>query len=166
MKPKLSKSQRKALIFAHDLMSGRIDTNYLPYVRGSAVRLTNGTTWRYQRHWIEPDHDPRRWFLSEDIFMSLVMLGYMETRSIPPDQIWIYRITRDGCNAIGRTYPLYPASVMTLVRDRLVARRNQELQERETLMRRRASTYGRRGDMRARMQGHSRSPFNYQTRRR
>lgn len=44
MKPKLSKPQRKALVFAHDLMRGHIDTSYLPYVRGAAMTFSNGST--------------------------------------------------------------------------------------------------------------------------
>lgn len=94
------------------------------------------------------------------------MLGYMETRSIPPEDLWIYRITRDGCNAIGRVYPLYPPHVMTQIRERLAARRDRELMERETLARRRSGTYGRQGDRRARRHTHAPNPFNHQSRRR
>lgn len=166
MKPNISKPQRKALLFAHDLMRGSIDVGRLPYVRGTTLKLTDGTTWRYYRHWIEPDCDPYRPFLSEDVFMSLVMMGYMETRTLPPDSIWVYRITRDGCDAVGRNYPLYSPHVMEQIRDRLLARRMRDLRNREQLFRRRGLFDGRRGDPRARGSSRHSIPFNYRARRR
>ncbi|MDX2161742.1 MAG: hypothetical protein SF162_10485 [bacterium] len=165
MKPTLSKAQRKALCFAHDLMRGSIDARYLPYVRGTTTLIADGRTWRYHRHWIEADQDPTRPYLNEDICTALVMMGYMETRPLTPDAIWMYRITRDGCDAIGRVYPFYTVQVMETIRSRLMAQREQHRQSHAAMLRRRGDgrgngNLGRRGSDRS---GHY---FNYRSRRR
>ena len=167
MKPKLTKSQRKALIFAHDLMHNCVESAYLPYVRGTTYRTGDGMTWQNHRHWIEPDQDGSRPFLNEDVFSSLEMVGYMELRAVQqPQALWIYRITREGCDAIGRDYPLYPAHVMDRIRSRLHARRNLELQQREYLHKQRGGLYGRSGRRRGvRADGYL-MPFNHKARKR
>ncbi len=88
----MTKSQRKALRFALKLMRGDYRNEMLPYVSG---------------YWIQPDRDPERPYLDETTFTDLEMLGYVECRAFISRQIvWMYRISRAGCDAIGREYPL------------------------------------------------------------
>jgi len=165
MKPRLSKPQRKALNFAHDLMSGYADAGFLPYVRGTTYRAPDGITWRNHRHWIEPDKDVSRPFLNEDIFSILEMDGYMEMRAVQPDSIWIYRISRDGCEAIGRDYPLYPQHVMDRIRARLRARREQHFEQHRSLLRQRGGLYNRGGGRNAHRSDGYLMPFNHKARK-
>lgn len=113
------------------------DSDYLAYVRGKALYTPDGRVHLYNRHWIEPDRADDRPYLSEDVFVALEMLGYMETLAVTRQPIWLYRITRDGCDALGVEYPLYSDESKAQYGDRLVARRARELEER-------AGLYGRR----------------------
>ncbi len=166
MKPNLSKTQRKALIFAHDLMRGRIEgSSFLPYVRGTTLPLSDGRVWHLRRHWIEPDRDPLRPYLSEDIFSTLVMGGCMEERLATPDHVWVYRITRDGCDAIGRVYPPTAESAEN-ISDRMIRRRLIELNERAELSRRRGNAFIQRTANNSDGKSAKQSAFNYQARKR
>lgn len=153
-------------MFAHDLMRGCVETEYLPFIRGTTYRTPDGMTWQQHRFWIEPDKDPTRPFLNEDVLSALEMHGYMEMRAVAPDSIWIYRVTREGCDAIGRDYPLYPSHVMDRIRARLHSRRNLELEQRRSLMRQRGGLYGRGGKRRRNRRDGYLPPFNYQARKR
>lgn len=88
----MKKVHKKALRFAYRLMRGDYRGHYLPYASG---------------HWIEPDRAPDRPYLSEDVFVELLMQDYFECIPIlRPDTIYIYRITRAGCEVMGWDYPL------------------------------------------------------------
>ena len=88
----MTRSQRKTLRFALKLMRGDYRNEMLPYVSG---------------YWIEPDRDPERSYLDEATFTELMMMGFLECRVFLNRQMrWMYRITREGCEAIGLDYPL------------------------------------------------------------
>jgi hypothetical protein len=89
----MTKSQKKALRFAYRLMCGDYTGQFLIYTAG---------------YWIEPDHDPTRPYLDENVFMELVMRGYMECQTFERDRtVYLYRITPEGCAAMGWTYPFH-----------------------------------------------------------
>jgi hypothetical protein len=92
----MKKAHKKALKFAYHLMSGEFAGRYLPYVVG---------------HWIEPDRAPNRSYLNEEIFVELLMRDYFESIStLRSDKVYLYRITRAGCEAMGWDYPLAKAT--------------------------------------------------------
>jgi hypothetical protein len=164
LKPKIDKAQRKALRFAYDLMRGCIGgSEYLSYVRGKALRTPDGRTHFYHRYWIEPDRAEDRPYLSEDVLAALEMLGYMETIRVTRQPIWLYRITRDGCDALGVDYPLYSEAFKAKAGDRFISRRARELQEREGLYRRHRGYEAHKLSMPKRW---GQQPFNYRARKR
>jgi hypothetical protein len=108
MKPRLSKAQRKALRFSYKLLCGDYDNQYLPYVYGSLRYDADGKPVQ-RKEWIEPDRtNGSRSYLNEDTFSVLEMRGYMEAQQFMPDGVWLYRLTRDGCMAMGWEWPLHP----------------------------------------------------------
>lgn len=95
-------SHKKALYFSLQVLRG--EHRSLSYVQSTVPHdVRKHATER--RQWVEPDHDPGRPYLNEAVFTDLVMKGYMETRTIIPGDVWIYRITPEGCEAIGESYP-------------------------------------------------------------
>ncbi len=117
-------------------------SEYLPFVRGNTLRTPDGGIHFYNRHWIEPDRAHDRVYLSEDVLVSLEMHGYMEARPVFHEQVWLYRITRDGCDALGVEYPLYSPEVKAHYTNRFLARRARELQECNGLYRKRDQLSG------------------------
>jgi hypothetical protein len=88
----MNRTQRKALRFAFKLMRGDFRNELLPYVSG---------------YWIEPDRDPERPYLDEATFVDLTMRGCLECRAfIHREVVWMYRLSREGCEALGLEYPL------------------------------------------------------------
>jgi hypothetical protein len=164
LKPKLSKAQRKALRFAYSLMRGCVaNSESLMYVRGRALHTPDGKVHLYHRHWIEPDRAEDRPYLNEDVLVSLEVMGYMETLPVTRQPIWLYRITRDGCDALGVDYPLYSQESKAQVGDRLVARRARELEERAGLYQRRGRSFNRFAVPKGWVQ---QMAFNYRARKR
>lgn len=101
----MTKSQRKALRFAFKLMRGDFRNEMLPYVSG---------------YWILPDRDPDRPYLDEATFTDLMMLGYVECRAFLSRELtWMYRISREGCDAMGWEYPLRLVIGKEMLRRRL-----------------------------------------------
>jgi hypothetical protein len=108
MKPHLSKYERKALRFAYDLMRGN-HSGYVPYVHGLILRYENGKIHLLPGYWIEPDRDPDRPYLNEVTFTQLTVRGFLECQQfLPglPGPLWLYRLTRAGCAAMGWDWPL------------------------------------------------------------
>jgi hypothetical protein len=88
----MTKAQKKALRFAYRLLRGDFKDNYWIYTH---------------KGWIEPDCAPDKPYLDEQIFVSLVMRGYLECTSFRfRNVVYLYRITPEGCTAIGREWPL------------------------------------------------------------
>lgn len=106
MKQKLPKEQRKALRFAYEIMRGEINTIFVPYVHGIILQRINGKLLLRSGAWIEPDQDPEKPYLNESIFTRLTMHGHFECQQFLPGPKWLYRITRDGCLAMGWKWPL------------------------------------------------------------
>lgn len=105
MKPKLPKSHRRALRFAYELMLGE-HISYLPYVHGIVLRRTNRGLKLLPGYWIEPDKDPERAYLNETTFAQLTMHDYFECQQFLPGPLWLYKLTREGCAAMGWEWPL------------------------------------------------------------
>jgi hypothetical protein len=103
----MTKAQKAALRFAFDLLSGRLN-NQLQTIPGIFVIADPGAFTHPIGLWIKPDSDPARDFLNEAIFSDLVVRGCMECRNFEPDNLWLYRITPEGCTAIGKMYPGLP----------------------------------------------------------
>lgn len=61
----------------------------------------------------------------------------MECRLVTNEDVWLYRITRDGCAALGVEWLLYPPDIQTKFRDKFVAPRIRQQQAHEGLYRRR-----------------------------
>jgi hypothetical protein len=109
----MTKTQRKALRFAFKLMRGDYRNDIIPYVSG---------------YWIQPDRDPERPYLDEATFTELTMLGYFECRAfISRELVWMYRIAREGCEAIGVEYPLRLIIGKDMLRRRLNGKPNGHL---------------------------------------
>ena len=104
-------------------------------------------------------------YLSEDVFSTLVMGGCMEERLALPDRVWVYRITRDGCDAIGRIYPPI-AETLESIGERMIRRRAAELSERAELNRRRGNSFSQRTTRTSDGTPAKNSAFNYQARKR
>lgn len=104
-KPKLPKAERKALRFAYELIRGT-QTRYLPYVHGLLLQRQGDKIILRSAGWIEPDQDPERPYLNETIFTRLMMLNYFECDQFLSDSLWLYRLSRDGCSAMGWDWPL------------------------------------------------------------
>ncbi|MFN8373838.1 MAG: hypothetical protein U0694_13300 [Anaerolineae bacterium] len=109
----MTRSQRKALRFAFKLMRGDYRNEMLPYVSG---------------FWIYPDRDPERPYLDEATFTDLMMLGYVECRAfLGKEMQWMYRISREGCVAMGWDYPLRLIIGKEMLRRRLNSKPNGHL---------------------------------------
>ncbi|MCU0496336.1 MAG: hypothetical protein MUF87_03170 [Anaerolineae bacterium] len=89
----MTREQKQVLHFAYQVTIG--DCN-APYIRFGK--------------WIEPDRDSERPYINEAIFADLVMRGLMECRHF--GDRWLYRITPEGCAAIGKTYPGLPVALI------------------------------------------------------
>ncbi|GAB4517788.1 MAG: hypothetical protein OHK0046_24710 [Anaerolineae bacterium] len=104
----MTKSQKKALRFAYDLLRGEFNHLRLPYVYAPLYRHQ----FNHQGDWIEPDQDPTRPFLNEATFSALMLKGYFECDVFPAndhaDGRWLYRLTKRGCEAMGWDWPLTP----------------------------------------------------------
>jgi hypothetical protein len=59
-----------------------------------------------------PDTDPTLEYLNEAVCSTLVMSGHLEVRNFQAEQLWRYRITPEGCQAIGKHYPGLRSSVL------------------------------------------------------
>lgn len=96
----MTKSQKKALRFAYRLMCGDFNEHFLTYTSGS---------------WIEPDHDPLRPYLDENVLTELTIRGYMDCQTFKRDRVvYLYRITPEGCAAMGWLWPInHPAQSYT-----------------------------------------------------
>lgn len=111
----MTKAQKAALRFAYDALRG-----HLKLSKGTSlgqlgvhqiVQLEGVDQPQGEMQpgiWLEPDCDPERAYLNEAIFAALVMRGYMEVRWFHPNKLWLYRITPQGCTAIGKVYPGTP----------------------------------------------------------
>lgn len=105
----MTRDQKAALRFAYNLLHRNITD--LPGVHlTSAATSTAGL-------WLEPDRHPEHHYLNEAVFTTLVMRGLMECRQFPPDSLWLYRITPEGCTAIGKVYPGVPPSPQPLLKN-------------------------------------------------
>ena len=104
MKQKLPKDQRKALRFAYDLICGEAHS-YIPYVHGIILQRINGKLLLRSGAWIEPDQDSEKPYLNENTFTRLTMRAYFECRQFLPGPKWLYRLTKDGCSAMGWKWP-------------------------------------------------------------
>lgn len=104
MKPRLRKAERKALRFAYDLICGA-SSSYFAYTHGLVLRSLAGK-WTF-RHagWIEPDRDPTRPYLNEAVFTRLLMARYFECDYFASSGLWLYRLSREGCRAMGWDWP-------------------------------------------------------------
>lgn len=109
-KSQMTRSQKAALRFAYDVLCGRYKNQA---IMGMRVIATNV---QYSGLWLEPDKDPERDYLNEALFATLVVSGYLECREFPPNKLWLYRITPEGCTAIGKVYPGIPPNPQTLPR--------------------------------------------------
>ncbi|MBC8172229.1 MAG: hypothetical protein H7X77_11170 [Anaerolineae bacterium] len=111
----MTRDQKAALRFAYNLLH-----NLTPDLPG--VHVTNAAT-STAGLWLEPDRHPEHTYLNEAVFSTLVVRGLMECRQFPPDALWLYRITPEGCTAIGKVYPGIPPSpqppLKTMRRDEL-----------------------------------------------
>jgi hypothetical protein len=103
MKPKIAKRERKALRFAYELALG-LHPLPLPYVY--RAQMANGAGALISvRPWIAPDQAADRPYLSEDVLSALEMKGYMEAAYHAPAGLWVFRLTREGCMAMGWDLP-------------------------------------------------------------
>jgi hypothetical protein len=88
----MTKSQKRALRFAYRLMRGDFNEQLLTFTSGN---------------WIEPDRDISRPYLDESVFTELLMRGYLECQMVERERtVYLYKITPEGCAAMGRSYPL------------------------------------------------------------
>lgn len=88
----MSKAQKKALRFAYRLMRGDYKGLYMPFVSG---------------YWIEPDRAQDRPYLNEETFAALELRGYLECQPfMHGDTIYLYRLSREGCDIMGWDWPL------------------------------------------------------------
>jgi hypothetical protein len=109
----MSKSQKKALRFAYKLLCGDYRGEWIPYASPTIpYDLRNGGE-EMIAPWIEPDRDKARPYLNEETFMALVMNGYFETQCFMPDEVWLYRISRDGCAKLGWAWPTHARYPLT-----------------------------------------------------
>ncbi len=121
----MTKDQKAALRFAYDALRGRFNDRLatLPGVHVlNHADVTDHPRLNGNGHqpapdgpsragiWLEPDRDPERLYLNEAVFAALVMRGFMECQRFAPASLWLYRITPEGCTAIGRVYPGTPPS--------------------------------------------------------
>jgi hypothetical protein len=104
MKPRLPKAERKALRFAYDLICGTA-SSYFAYTHGLVLHSLAGKWILRHAGWIEPDRDPTRLFLNEAVFTRLLMAGYFECDYSAPSGLWLYRLSREGCRAMGWEWP-------------------------------------------------------------
>ncbi|HEX2620310.1 MAG TPA: hypothetical protein VHL11_09190 [Phototrophicaceae bacterium] len=100
----MTKAQKAALRFAYDLLRGQFKNQTLPGIHV----ITPLDEFNTSGVWLEPDRDLDRPFLNEAICSELVLRGLLECRRFPPHSLWLYRITPEGCTAIGKTYPGTP----------------------------------------------------------
>lgn len=118
----MNKTSKKALRFAYDLLSGRYRTAGLPYVYASVPRDLRGEAADSPAPWIEPDRDPERPYLNEEVLAALVMRGYLETqrfeRTNGSGPVWLYRLSPDGCAKLGWAWPLHSVYPLTLTLER------------------------------------------------
>jgi hypothetical protein len=110
----MTKAQKAALRFAYDLLQGRFNEqlNTLPAIR--VIVPSEQTPTANSGLWLEPDRDTERDYLNEAICSALVVRGYLECREFPPNRLWLYRITPEGCAALGKMYPGAPGRQQTL----------------------------------------------------
>jgi hypothetical protein len=107
----MTKAQKAALRFAYDLLRGRYN-NQLATLAGvrmivasDAIAAGKPAEIKNIGVWLEPDKSTDHDYLNEAVFAALVVRGFMECRSFPPNKLWLYRITPEGCTAIGKLYP-------------------------------------------------------------
>lgn len=108
----MTKAQKAALRFAYDVLRGRYKNKTL-----SGIHVIASSDHTGEVYWLEPDKDSERDYLNEALFASLVVRGYMECKEFPPNKLWLYRITPEGCTAIGRLYPGTPQTPQHLPRN-------------------------------------------------
>ncbi len=90
----MTKAQKAALRHAYSLIQSRYEND----------TSTTSPTHPLQG-WLLPDSDPTLDYLNEAVCAALVVRGHMECRIFQAEKIWRYRITPEGCAAIGRPYP-------------------------------------------------------------
>jgi len=104
----MKRRHRKALKYAFRALRGDYEQNPGPALRGDGLIDPDRPISRFANHWLQPDGDPDRPYLDESACVYLEMRGYMECRRFTPGPVWLYRITPEGCLAIGKSYPVKP----------------------------------------------------------
>lgn len=99
----MTKAQKAALRHAYSLIQSRYENDIL--TSNSRTNALHG--------WLLPDTDPTLDYLNEAVCAALVVRGHMECRIFHAEKIWRYRITPEGCAAIGKPYPGVPSSLTT-----------------------------------------------------
>lgn len=112
----MTKNQKKALRFAYELLCGRYKTNRPLYTYPSIPADARHEPDPSDYHWIEPDRDPDRPYLNEAVFSELVIRGYFEVMTLLPTQKWVYRLSPEGCAALGKAWPLHSDTLKALGR--------------------------------------------------
>lgn len=98
----MTKAQKSTLRYAYHLIQAHYQNRtYLTQISHNAIQ-----------GWLVPDTDPTLEYLNEAVCATLVMSGHLECRNFQAEQLWRYRITPEGCAAIGKHYPGLRSSIL------------------------------------------------------
>ncbi len=101
----MKSTHRRALKYAYHALRGDFADAPGPALRGEGLHDPAHPISRFENHWIQPDADPERSYLNEAVCVDLEMRGYFECRMFLPGPVWLYRLTAEGCRAVGLRYP-------------------------------------------------------------